>query len=147
MSAPTPRARRRDTAARRAPSARPACLLHVFLVVTSLAWLAPLLWAVFTSLRPYADTSTKGYVSWPDKLSFDNYKNAFEQSDMPHYFVNTLIIAVPARAHHAAAVVDGRLLRVAASTSGSTSRCCWSSRPATCCRSRSSSPRCTGCTC
>ncbi|MFE7170085.1 carbohydrate ABC transporter permease [Streptomyces sp. NPDC057616] len=76
---------------------RPArVLLHVFLVVTALAWLAPLLWAVLAALRPYSETSTKGYVSWPDKLSLDNFKNAFEQSDMTHYFVNTLIIAVPA---------------------------------------------------
>ncbi|MEU6143466.1 carbohydrate ABC transporter permease [Streptomyces sp. NPDC047081] len=76
---------------------RPArVLLHTFLVVTSLAWLAPLLWAIFAALRPYSETSNKGYVSWPDKLTFDNFKNAFEQSDMLHYFGNTLIIAVPA---------------------------------------------------
>ncbi|MGI5456120.1 carbohydrate ABC transporter permease [Streptomyces sp. CA-249302] len=76
---------------------RPArVLLHTFLVVTSLAWLAPLLWAVFAALRPYSETSNKGYVSWPDKLTFDNFKNAFVQSDMMHYFGNTLIIAVPA---------------------------------------------------
>ncbi|MFE2421567.1 carbohydrate ABC transporter permease [Streptomyces hokutonensis] len=76
---------------------RPArVLLHTFLVVTSLAWLAPLLWAVYAALRPYAETSNKGYVSWPDTLNFDNFKNAFQQSDMTHYFVNTLIIAVPA---------------------------------------------------
>ena len=76
---------------------RPArVLLHAFLIATSLAWLAPLLWAILAALRPYSETSTKGYVSWPDKLSFDNFKNAFEQSDMTHYFVNTLIIAVPA---------------------------------------------------
>ncbi|MFD4559960.1 carbohydrate ABC transporter permease [Streptomyces sp. NPDC058469] len=76
---------------------RPArVLLHTFLVVTSLAWLAPLLWAVYAALRPYSETSNKGYVSWPDTLNLDNFKNAFEQSDMMHYFVNTLIIAVPA---------------------------------------------------
>ncbi|KUN80598.1 ABC transporter permease [Streptomyces bungoensis] len=71
-------------------------LLHVFLAGTALAWLAPLLWAIFSALRPYSETSAKGYVSWPDKLSFDNFTNAFEQSDMLHYFGNTLLIAVPA---------------------------------------------------
>ncbi|MCT9079447.1 carbohydrate ABC transporter permease [Streptomyces fulvoviolaceus] len=76
---------------------RPArILLHVFLAGASLAWLAPLLWALYSALRPYAETSEKGYVSWPDKLSFDNFTNAFTQSDMGHYFVNTMIIAVPA---------------------------------------------------
>ena len=76
---------------------RPArILLHVFLAGTALAWLAPLLWAIFAALRPYSETSNKGYVSWPDKLTFENFTNAFEQSDMLHYFANTLIIAVPA---------------------------------------------------
>ncbi|WP_030896287.1 carbohydrate ABC transporter permease, partial [Streptomyces sp. NRRL S-474] len=76
---------------------RPArILLHVFLAGTALAWLAPLLWAILAALRPYGETSTKGYVSWPDKLSLDNFTNAFQQSDMLHYFGTTLLIAVPA---------------------------------------------------
>ncbi|MGW0705163.1 carbohydrate ABC transporter permease [Streptomyces sp. NPDC002643] len=76
---------------------RPArILLHVFLAGTALAWLAPLLWAIYAALRPYSETSEKGYVSWPDKLTFENFTNAFTQSDMTHYFVNTLIVAVPA---------------------------------------------------
>jgi multiple sugar transport system permease protein len=65
---------------------RPArILLHIFLAGTALAWLAPLLWAILAALRPYGETSTKGYVSWPDKLSLDNFTNAFQQSDMLHY--------------------------------------------------------------
>ncbi|MFF4535038.1 carbohydrate ABC transporter permease [Streptomyces aureus] len=80
----------------RAPVRPARVLLHVFLAGTALAWLAPLLWAMFSALRPYGETSTKGYVSWPDTLNFDNFKNAFVQSDMTHYFVNTLLIAVPA---------------------------------------------------
>lgn len=76
---------------------RPArILLHTFLVVTALAWLAPLLWALLAAMRPYGETSTRGYVSWPDKLTFDNFTGAFQQSDMLHYFGNTLLIAVPA---------------------------------------------------
>ncbi|MGW0993176.1 carbohydrate ABC transporter permease [Streptomyces sp. NPDC002520] len=81
---------------RRAPVRPARILLHVFLAGTALAWLAPLLWAVFSALRPYSETSAKGYVSWPDTLNFDNFTNAFQQSDMLHYFGNTLIIAVPA---------------------------------------------------
>ncbi|MFF4121482.1 carbohydrate ABC transporter permease [Streptomyces sp. NPDC001714] len=76
---------------------RPArVLLHTFLALTALAWLAPLLWAIFSAMRPYSETSDRGYVSWPHTLNFDNFKNAFTQSDMTHYFMNTLVIAVPA---------------------------------------------------
>lgn len=81
---------------RRAPVRPARLLLHLFLAGAALAWLAPLLWALYAAMRPYAETSTKGYVSWPDKLSFDNFTNAFTQSDMAHYFGNTLLIAVPA---------------------------------------------------
>ncbi|MBL1103135.1 carbohydrate ABC transporter permease [Streptomyces sp. 5-8] len=81
---------------RRAPVRPARVLLHVFLAGTALAWLAPLLWAVFSALRPYSETSDKGYVSWPDTLSFDNFTNAFQQSVMLHYFGNTLVIAIPA---------------------------------------------------
>ncbi|MER6418325.1 carbohydrate ABC transporter permease [Streptomyces sp. NPDC001137] len=85
------------TALRQRTPVRPArILLHTFLVVAALAWLAPLLWALLAALRPYAETSEKGFVSWPDKPSLDNFTNAFEQSDMTHYFGNTLLIAVPA---------------------------------------------------
>ena len=88
------------TPARR-PTRRPAGLrparvaLHAFLVVTALVWLFPLLWAVFTSLRPIGDTITHGYVSWPSSLSFVNYVNVWAQADLPHYFLNTLMIVVP----------------------------------------------------
>ncbi|MET7353818.1 carbohydrate ABC transporter permease [Streptomyces mirabilis] len=81
---------------KRAPVRPARILLHVFLAGAALAWLAPLLWALYSAMRPYAETSEKGYVSWPDTLNFDNFTNAFTQSDMSHYFVNTLIIAVPA---------------------------------------------------
>ncbi|MGW0769063.1 carbohydrate ABC transporter permease [Streptomyces sp. NPDC002676] len=82
---------------KRSTPVRPArIVLHVFLTGTALAWLAPLLWAVYSALRPYGETSTKGYVSWPDKLSLENFRNAYTQSDMTHYFGNTLLIAVPA---------------------------------------------------
>ncbi|MGW6910138.1 carbohydrate ABC transporter permease [Streptomyces sp. NPDC054940] len=76
---------------------RPArILLHLFLAGAALAWIAPLAWAIYSAMRPYSETSEKGYVSWPDTLNFDNFINAFTQSDMSHYFVNTMIVAVPA---------------------------------------------------
>lgn len=91
MSAAAPAARRA-----RNPWQRPARVaLHAFLVVTALVWLFPLLWAVFTSLRPIGDTITHGYVSWPTTLNFGNYTTVWEQADMLHYFFNTLVIVIP----------------------------------------------------
>ena len=69
--------------------------VHVFLSVVSLAFLAPLLLAVYASLRPYEETAKYGYFSLPRHLSFDYYAQAFVDSGMAKYFVNSLLIAVP----------------------------------------------------
>jgi multiple sugar transport system permease protein len=70
--------------------------LHAFLIFTVLLWASPILWTFFTAMRPYADTAESGYVSWPQHFNFDNFKHAYTQSHMEHYFWNTMIIALPA---------------------------------------------------
>jgi multiple sugar transport system permease protein len=85
--------------ARRATRRRmglPRIGLHVFLIVATLLWVAPIAWTVFTALRPYADTAAHGYVSWPNELNLTNFTNAYKQSGMGHYFWNSIIVAVPA---------------------------------------------------
>ena len=52
--------------------------LQAFLMFTAALWLLPVLWAVYTSLRPYSDTAARGYVSLPGVLNFQNYINAME---------------------------------------------------------------------
>ncbi|MBQ0887046.1 carbohydrate ABC transporter permease [Streptomyces sp. RM72] len=69
---------------------------HLLLATVSVAWLVPLLWAVYTSLRPYGDTARHGYFSWPRSLSLENFTDAWSQSGMPHFFWNSLLITVPA---------------------------------------------------
>lgn len=70
--------------------------LHVVLLSAALAWLVPFAWAVFTSLRPFDETARKGYVSWPDGLTLQNYSDAFVQGDLARYFLNTVVIILPA---------------------------------------------------
>jgi multiple sugar transport system permease protein len=86
----TPVAARR----RRTPPQR--MLLQGFLIVTSLVWLSPIFWAIYTSLRPYADTALLGYVSIGGTYNLDNFVNSWNGAELPKYFVNTLIIVVPA---------------------------------------------------
>jgi multiple sugar transport system permease protein len=81
---------------RRRRSPWPRAGLHAFLIVTAIVWLAPLAWAVFTSFRPYSDTQQHGYVSLPHTLSISNYRNAWEQGQIPLHFWNSILIAVPA---------------------------------------------------
>ena len=70
--------------------------LHVFLFTMAVVWLFPLLYALYTSLRPYVDTARLGYVSIGGSYNFDNYVKAFTDGHLPSYFLNTLIVVVPA---------------------------------------------------
>lgn len=70
--------------------------LHAFLFVSALVWLTPLLYALYTSLRPYADTARLGYFSIGGAYNLANFDKAFTQGSLPSYFLNTLIVAVPA---------------------------------------------------
>jgi multiple sugar transport system permease protein len=68
---------------------------HVFLSVVALAWLFPIVYALYTSLRPYSETAQHGYASLTTHFSLVNFKNAWNQADLPHYYLNSLIITVP----------------------------------------------------
>jgi len=74
----------------------PRVLAYVVLIGTSLGILSPILWALYTSLRPISDTLENGYFSLPrGGLTFDNYTQAWQQADFGKYLVNTVIIVVP----------------------------------------------------
>jgi multiple sugar transport system permease protein len=70
--------------------------LHGFLIVMALVWILPLAFALYTSLRPREETDVLGYLSLPQTLNFDNFFAAWEQAELVKYFLNTLIIVVPA---------------------------------------------------
>ncbi|HWC79963.1 MAG TPA: carbohydrate ABC transporter permease [Pseudonocardiaceae bacterium] len=90
-------ARPADPAPRNRRRVRPARIgLHAFLVVTAVVWLIPLLWAVYTSLRSYSDTAAHGYLSLAHGLGLDNYQQAWTQSGMIKYFINSTLVTVPA---------------------------------------------------
>jgi multiple sugar transport system permease protein len=81
---------------RRAAIRPPRIGLHAFLIIVALLWLAPVVWTFYTSLRPYSDTAERGYVSLPGTVTLDNYTNAWTQGNIPHFFLNSLLITVPA---------------------------------------------------
>lgn len=51
--------------------------LYGFLSVMAITWLFPLVWALYTALRPYAETQRLGYISAPIVLSVDNFVDAW----------------------------------------------------------------------
>jgi multiple sugar transport system permease protein len=70
--------------------------LYAFLTLMAVTWLFPLLWALYTAFRPYSDTLKNGYISLPGALNLDNFVNAFNQANFPRFYLNTLIVTIPA---------------------------------------------------
>jgi len=70
--------------------------LHAFLITVSLVWIFPLAWAFFTALRPLSDTIKNGYWSFPTSLSFQNFIDGWNNANLGYYYINTLIVTVPA---------------------------------------------------
>ncbi len=67
----------------------------VIMALLALAWLFPLIWAVLASFRSYAYTQQNGFLSFGG-WTFDNYRTVWTSAGLGKYFVNSLIITVPA---------------------------------------------------
>ena len=71
-------------------------VLYAFLTFMAVTWLFPLIWAIYAALRPYSDVLKNGYISLPSSLSVDNFFNAWDQGNFPQFYLNSLIVTVPA---------------------------------------------------
>jgi multiple sugar transport system permease protein len=69
---------------------------QVFMIVATIAWITPILFALYVALRPIEETNREGYVSIADRLTFENFANAWRQSEMWTFFLNSVYITVPA---------------------------------------------------
>jgi len=71
-------------------------MISLFIGVFGVLWLMPILWTIWTSLRPYEDIIQNGVFSFPKTLNLDNYVDAFRQMDIFQYLANSFIVAIPA---------------------------------------------------
>ena len=71
---------------------------HVFLVAICAIWMLPVVWAVYTALRPFGDTANnpRGYFSVGGAYNLDNFFKAWQDAELLRHFANTLIVAIPA---------------------------------------------------
>ena len=69
--------------------------ISAFIGIFAFVWIFPILWTVWTSLRPYNDIIQNGIFSWPRHLNFDNYINAIKQMNIGIYLTNSLIVTIP----------------------------------------------------
>jgi multiple sugar transport system permease protein len=69
---------------------------QLFMLAMAILWITPIAFALYVSLRPEEETSRLGYVSIAHTLTFKNFTNAWTQSDMWHFFMNSVWITLPA---------------------------------------------------
>ena len=72
-------------------------LLYVVLTVLALGWLLPIGTAVYSSFRYFeADTQVNGVFSWPESLTLENYRDAWNVGEIGSHFLKTAFIVLPA---------------------------------------------------
>ncbi len=71
-------------------------LAQVFMIGATILWITPVLFAFYVALRPKTETDRLGYVSVAHHLTLNNFTQAWTQSKMWRFFINSLIITAPA---------------------------------------------------
>jgi multiple sugar transport system permease protein len=69
---------------------------QVFMIGATILWITPIVFALYVALRPKTETDRLGYVSVAHSFTLRNFTDAWSQSDMWRFFVNSAIITVPA---------------------------------------------------
>ena len=70
--------------------------ISIFIGFFALAWLFPVVWTLWSSLRPYKEIRAGGVFSPPQELNLNNYAEAIDRMQLPQYFWNTAVITLPA---------------------------------------------------
>lgn len=68
--------------------------VHSILVVIGIAFLAPFIWMLLTSLKSLEEISTFPLTIWPEAFQWSNYKDVFEIIPFAKYFLNTLLVTL-----------------------------------------------------
>lgn len=68
---------------------------QALLAALALVWLVPLLWTLYSALRPKADTDRLGYFSFGGRYGIDNFIQAWTEGGFPQALTNSVVITVP----------------------------------------------------
>jgi alpha-glucoside transport system permease protein len=90
------------TKTKRREVGKPPLWVRIVLALICIAWVVPTLGLAITSFRPQDDANTSGWwtvFTTPanfTRLTFENYSEVFQRTDMGTAFVNSLAITIPA---------------------------------------------------
>ena len=69
--------------------------LAIILMLTLMAvWVAPLLWALLTSIKPELQAAAQPIVWWPSPATFENFASVLTTGNLPRWYGNSVITSV-----------------------------------------------------
>ena len=71
-------------------------IISIFIGIFALVWVFPIVWTLWSSLRPYAEIRAGGVFSPPQEARIFNYTEALQRMHLPLYFANSALITLPA---------------------------------------------------
>lgn len=71
-------------------------LYWIFATALALLWISPILASLLTSVKSLDELNSGRYWTWPERLSFSNYYDAFVTGGFSRYFLNSFLITLPA---------------------------------------------------
>ena len=74
----------------------PLIITYVFLVIGAIVMIMPFVWMVSTSVKPDREIFGDAIRWIPTELDLQNYTDAFEQTNMPRIFANTVVVTAVA---------------------------------------------------
>ena len=70
-------------------------LVYLILCLSAFLWLVPVITGLITSLRTYDEILINGFISWPETITFENFKTAWDRGGLSRYLPNSFIITLP----------------------------------------------------
>ena len=70
-------------------------IVYIVLILSTFLWFVPILTALITSVRTFDDILVNGFISLPEKITFENFITAWERGGLKRYLPNSFIITLP----------------------------------------------------
>ena len=70
-------------------------IVYIVLILSAFLWFVPILTALITSVRTFDDILVNGFISLPEKITFENFITAWERGGLKRYLPNSFIITLP----------------------------------------------------
>jgi multiple sugar transport system permease protein len=69
-------------------------IIHIILIIGSVAMLLPFLWMILTSLKTLTESTTIPPTIFPKSMKWSNYKDVWNLLPFPKFYINTILMLI-----------------------------------------------------